>query len=273
MNLVFVTSFGTDYYDKVASHTLPYMVKATEYHQLMVYYENEIHLKPNINQEHVSYHNLYHCSKELMKFLKETKDNELYKGMVYEDRHYAIWNEEQKRVGYNYRLNAFLFCRKWFSIKCAYEQLKKRYSDFVLCWLDADLLFYDYPYNVEDKLTNEYFSDGQCIAFLDRDFMHSECGLMFFKRHEIAEGVINFVCNMYSTHKVFELSEWQDCFVFDTVRESFDPGYFSALALGHYGEDVFSKSFFHEYCDHLKGCLKKDIEEIIENARNNRPPE
>jgi hypothetical protein len=96
---------------------------------------------------------------------------------------------------------------------------------------------------------------------------------MFFKRDDISEQVINDVCEMYSSHKVFELSEWHDCFVFDTIRKNYDPAYFSAMALGHYGEDVFSKSFFHEYCDHLKGCRKRDIEEIIENARNQRPPE
>ena len=186
--------------------------------------------------------------------------------MEYKEEHANLWNPEQKRVNYNYRLNAFLFCRKWFALKCALERAEKRHEHFILCWLDADVLMYDYMDGIEENLMP--FLDGEKqIAFLDRAYIHSECGLMFFKSGSISREVINRVCDIYRSHSVFNLTEWQDCFVFDTVRESFPAKYFSPLATGYYGEDVFSKCFFNEYAQHLKGCIKKDIKDIVENAK------
>ena len=123
MNIVFVTSFGESYYEHIASRTLPLMVKATKGYQLEVYYENSILLQSNINPEHVRYHNLYHCSDDLRDTLAQMQGMPLYEGREYRDSEANVWSLEMREANYNYRLNAYAFCRKWFAIEHAFRRL------------------------------------------------------------------------------------------------------------------------------------------------------
>lgn len=268
MKIVFCTSFGQSYYDHVASHTLPYLVTSTINHELNVYYENEITLKPNINAPHVKYHNLFHCSPGLIKFLSEIKDNPYYRGEVYKEDDKAVWNHKMIEANYNYRLNAFLFSRKWFALKACYDLAALCNEQFILIWLDADTLTLDYFDDIEKDI-NEVMNQDQLIGYLARDFIHSECGAVIFKSSEIAHYVINEVCRYYSDGDFKKLDEYNDCHVFDCVMNTIDSKYHCHLALGHYGEDVYSKSLFDKYGMHLKGVNKHKVNEVIEDVKRN----
>lgn len=266
MNVVFVTSFGSEYYERVAQYTLPLLIKATKHYQLFAYYENEFHLTANISPQHALYFNLFHCSNELVKFLMQTKGDKLKEGFLYDDKQAAVWHPKQIEAGYNYRLNAFLFCRKWFALQHALHYLQKLYEEFVIVWMDADILMYDYLTNFERHIRDAFHGEQQ-IAYLARDDSHSECGFMIFKSGSMAHDVISRVCEMYVTHNVFNEREWHDSYIFDVVRRSYKQKYFARLAESTYTEDVFSKCFLAGYASHLKGRLKKDVQELIQNEQ------
>jgi len=266
MNIEFVTSFGESYFDKIAQYTLPLMVKATKEHYLKVYYENNITLTPKISYESTNYRNLYHCSPELLKFLLEIKSDESKKGKEFLPIHEGIWLDDQKKSGYNYKLNAFAFCRKWYAMQHAFKKAMRHHENFYLIWLDADIMMIDYMQNLEQEIKN-LFINGASIAYLARNYIHSECGFMIFKSGSASMDLINGVCDAYSTHDVFKLPEWHDSFVFDEIRKSMDSNHFVKMCEGELGEDVFSKCFLADYATHLKGNLKYRAKELIENEQ------
>lgn len=164
---------------------------------------------------------------------------------------------------YNYRFDAIRFAFKIFSfVKCF--ELGIIDNDFA--WLDADVVCLK---KFESGEMSQFFPSGDEVAsYLGRDSFpqpnpYSECGFVGYNfNNSLTMKFIERSIEMYDHGDLFELKEWHDCMVFDSVRKSFEANgaKFKNLSEHLIGEEhPFMKTGLSEYFDHLKGPERKKI--------------
>jgi len=143
-----------------------------------------------------------------------------------------------------YMFDAKRFCHKVF---CQIEALKE-YDQVI--WLDADVAtFRDVPDEMIDHVMEED------INYLGRQGNYSETGFIGYNNpgHEFIDRYRSY----YTDREIYKLPYWTDCHAFDAARGF---GGNNLTPQGRGVEDVFSQCILGDYCTHLKGNRKFNIQ-------------
>lgn len=198
---------------------------------------------PRGNRHQVTFIDL-NSNLEVVEFLKRCASNPRANG----SSSGRVVTMQDKRYGYNFRMDAFRFSKKVFALKMAADRVLRGR----LIWLDADVVT---TALVPWGFLTELPPASQALAYLDRKPYHSECGFVGYNLdHPITHAFINKFAGTYLSDAVFELKEWNDCFVFDHLRKTMGV---SSYAIPHKSvSHPFVHSVLGQYMDHLKGRRK-----------------
>jgi hypothetical protein len=170
--------------------------------------------------------------------------------------------------GYRYRWDAVRFAHKVAAIGAAADTWT---GEGVLIWMDADIVTHA---RVETRWLTALFPPTADLAWLDRDRRYPECGFMMFRLPE-ARQVIADIVQMYRDGRIFDLEQWHDSYVIETVVKA-------AEALGQIAVASLSgaaRERHHPFCagplgaamDHLKGKRKEIGRSLREDLMGPRP--
>jgi hypothetical protein len=156
------------------------------------------------------------------------------------------WKESSKASGYNFRFDAWKFCRQGFIPFHAAQEMKSG----IMCWLDGDVVTHA---RVPEGFIESLIPETAAVAYLGRDPKHSEIGVQIYRLPD-AMPVLKDFSDMYRTEEVFKLKEWHSAYVFDEARKrsavrthNMTPGGFG---------NVWLQSPMAKYTEHLKGKRK-----------------
>lgn len=195
-----------------------------------------------------AYHIHIACSEAAAAFLKR-HDTLRARGRVRE-RGDAGWTPNKIQAGYNFRYDAFRFCKKVFAI----DLIARRLGEGLLFWIDMDVVtFADVP----TALLHRLLPADKALACLDRGPYHSECGFVGYNLdHPLGLPFIREFAALYASDQVFGLQEWHDSWVFDWLRKKTNVPTF---AIPHHSRrHPFPNSELGRYMDHLKGERKRN---------------
>lgn len=180
-------------------------------------------------------------------FLKRN-DNPRTRGRVRKSSD-AGWTPNKISAGYNFRYDAFRFCKKVFAI----DYVARRWtSGGKLFWVDMDVVtFADVP----TSLLHRLLPADKALSCLDRGQYHSECGFVGYNLdHPQGMPFIAAFAELYASDEVFKLQEWHDSWVFDWLRRKMNVPTF---AIPHQSRrHPFVNSELGRHMDHLKGARK-----------------
>ncbi len=180
-------------------------------------------------------------------FLKRHEHNLIVQGRQRDPSHY--WKRECVQQGYNFRYDAYKFCRKIFAIEHAALTAKRGR----LFWVDADVVTFD---DIPTSFLESTLPASVCTSYLGRSGgYHSECGFVGYNLdHPRCFDFINVFASLYRNDTFMRLEEWHDSWVYDWVRRQTGvPSHnLSINGSGH----VFINSELGRYMDHLKGDRK-----------------
>jgi len=190
-------------------------------------------------------------------FLRRHDNNEVAKGRQITNS--QRWKQKCIDEGYNFRFDAFKFCRKPFAVQDLLLRINREYSlDCVqnavrLFWVDADVVTFQ---KIPKSKIPFFLPKGIPVSYLGRDTCYSECGFVGYDITTTdARALIHGVANLYANDGVFNISEWHDSFIFDHVKNSLRIKGFN-ISDGGRGH-VFNNSMLGLYMDHLKGDRKQ----------------
>lgn len=152
-----------------------------------------------------------------------------------------------KANNYFYRFDAVKFGKKGLAIADGLRTSSARY----VFWCDADVI-------IEKPITQEFLIgllDGASIACFQRSKPHTETGFIGFDKTASGMDIFTELYHSYwHDGKVFYLTGWTDCDVFDaSVTEALHSGLvvrnLSTQPKGH----VIAASQLGDYLDHQKG--------------------
>jgi hypothetical protein len=153
-----------------------------------------------------------------------------------------------------FRFDAIRFAHKVFAILHGTRNVN---ADKAF-WIDADVVtFSPIPHTFLDSC----LPDDCYTACLKRDNSYSECGFVGYNlRHPIHEEFMKAWEELYTSGRLFELSEWHDSYVYDHIRRNFETqGKLRShdLSGAHAGAaHPFVNCDLGRYMDHLKGRRK-----------------
>ena len=161
-----------------------------------------------------------------------------------------------KAPGVGFRWDAIRFSHKIYSVCHAAANCD---AD-VLFWMDADMICHTpVPHHFIDKMASSEIG----LGFLGREKKFTECGLysMNLRDTNTQEFLVEFQ-KAYDTGRLFTMSEWNDCWVFDIVRREVKQKHpewqwndWSAGLIKGEGHPLIN-SAWGAYLDHLKGKRK-----------------
>lgn len=235
---MFITSFSNAGYEQYGKRFLETFLENCK-ENIIVYYEG---IKPELESEQIEYRNLWRvrdCWEMVMKL----------KG------HPVMCGEADGN--YNYRYNAYTFCRKVFAVCDAAKQAK---SD-TLVWIDADMVVLNkIPKNYISKLRPD--KDTR-IVYVGRPGWHSECGFVAYYnvRTKEMKAFFQMFRDVYRSGMFVYLQEWHDCYVFDAVRRFTDVKCYNIAEDVPADEEHLIHPMCHvpklaKYFDHMKGARK-----------------
>jgi len=183
-------------------------------------------------------------AEELLRKLYNSE--EIFKGI-----RCSVEKPEQKM--YDYRYDAYRFCRKVLAITHA---ASLRENDDKFAWLDADVKFHE---TIPPDFLNSVIADDVMISYLGRPWAYTETGFIGFNPKVLGfDRFIEMYLACYSTGAFRWLGQWHDCYVFDMVRTLLSiPG--EDMAKGFNIEHPFINTVLGEYMDHLKGPERKKV--------------
>lgn len=212
---------------------------------LLAYYEEE---KPNIESDRIFYRSLNDSCPNLLKFKERHKD----------DRYANGWDDRKNKV--NFALNAVRFSHKSYCM--AHACVNPLADEDVVIWLDSDThTFRDMPFNFIDGLMGPKY----CNAFLGRKKPFTETGyIMFNVKHRLNDEYMKRWNSYYNDDTIFQLPNYTDCEVFDTIRRKFledkdatDDEFLNLSPVGNFKfGHPFINSMLGQYMDHCKGNRK-----------------
>lgn len=186
----------------------------------------------------------------LVEFKTRHRDNPAAHGR--QDRG-SLPGHPRARVGLGYRWDAVRFANKSY-VWC---HVARTLGADRLIWLDADTLTHTpIPKSFLEGLIP---ADSLC-GFLGRTMMYTETGFLILNlRHPALVPFVTGIEFIYQSDKVFELSEWHDCMVFDTMRQFMQNKGITFTNISGAGENTmhpFVNCDLGRYMDHMKGDRK-----------------
>lgn len=157
------------------------------------------------------------------------------------------WKRSAIEQGYNWRFDAWKWCRQGFIPLAASESAGE-----YLCWLDGDVITHR---DVPEGWVESLLPKGKDLAYLGRENgYHSEIGFQLYRLPQ-ALNMLRHFRDYYADDAVFNLREWHSAYVFDQcMRETGIKAH--NLTPGGSGH-VWWQSPLKEYLDHLKGKRKE----------------
>ena len=161
-----------------------------------------------------------------------------------------------KQPGIGFRWDAIRFSHKVYAV-CDHA---RRAAD-IMFWMDADMVCHS-PISLDFIAAQIPPEVG--LAFLGREKKFTECGLYAVNmRQPSTRSFIDQFQGAYDDGSIFEMSEWNDCWVFDRIRERVqqqDPAWrqlnWSAGLIRGEGHPLINTAW-GAYLDHLKGRRKE----------------
>ena len=186
----------------------------------------------------------------LVEFKTRHRDNPAAHGR--QDRG-SLPGHPRARVGLGYRWDAVRFANKSY----VWSHVARTLGADRLIWLDADTLTHTpIPKSFLEGLIP---ADSLC-GFLGRTMMYTETGFLILNlRHPALVPFVTGIEYIYQSDKVFELSEWHDCMVFDTMRQFMQNKGITFTNISGAGENTmhpFVNCDLGRYMDHMKGDRK-----------------
>ena len=164
---------------------------------LYVYYEKE---KPNIKSNRIHFIDINKACPGLNKFKKKWKNDPRANG----------WKSSTR---FGYKWMAIKFSHKVYCISHAARTLPHD----ILVWLDADTVSTKW---VSNKFIYGLIPKKFYCSYLGRGKRHSECGFMAFSiKHRNNIKFMDKYQWYYDSGDIFNLEQWNDCYVFDHVRK------------------------------------------------------
>lgn len=186
-------------------------------------------------------------SSDAAEFLRRYGDDPLVKGRQILPGH--KWKASQKQVGYNFRYDAYRFCRKVFALAHAATILRTG----KMFWVDADVVTHS---PVPLGLLDSVLPDGYDLSYLERrKGYHSECGFVGYNLDTPgAHDFIGKFAAKYATGEFKKYAEWHDSWVFDRLREELPVRAYRIPSPESHHPFIYSELGL--YMDHLKGERK-----------------
>jgi hypothetical protein len=157
------------------------------------------------------------------------------------------WKPKAHALGYNWRHDAWKFCRQEFIPAAA---ARACHTEF-LAWFDGDVVFFDWP--PASHVITQLLPPDRSVAYLGRHPKWSEIGFQLY-RLPAAMPMLEEFSRLYSSDEVFALKESHSAFVFDTALARF-PGMGWDLTPGGRGH-VWLDSPLAHFSEHMKGSRK-----------------
>jgi hypothetical protein len=164
-----------------------------------------------------------------------------------------------KQPGIGFRWDAIRFSHKVYAV-CDHA---RRHPGDVMFWMDADMVCHS---AISEEFISSQIPEPYGIAFLGRAKKFTECGLYALDlRDPATQSFVTQFQGAYDDGSLFDMSEWNDCWVFDRVRErvqmqnplwrqlNWTAG-FSKQGEGH----PLINTPWGAYLDHLKGRRKDE---------------
>lgn len=153
-------------------------------------------------------------------------------------------------------LGAIRFSYKTYSILNAAQNCESDY----LIWLDADTYTYA---DIPIEFLNSLVDSKTFLVYLGRNNTNSECGFVIYNmKHADTADFFATWRDLYETDKLFDLEQWHDSYVFDSIRLQFERQRGTINRnLTPSGKDydhVFINSELGKYIDHMKGPRKNE---------------
>jgi hypothetical protein len=180
-------------------------------------------------------------------------------------------NSKGKQPGIGFRWDAIRFSHKIYAV-C--DAARETDAD-VLFWMDADMVCHS---PITTDFIGSQIPKTAGLAFLGRKNKFTECGLYAINlRNAVTQAWLVEFQLAYDSGRLFTMSEWNDCWVFDRTREEVGLKYdhwhqlnwsanFSKQGEGH----PLINTEWGKYLDHLKGNRKdygKSLEKDLINPR------
>lgn len=192
-----------------------------------------------------------------MEFLQR-HDNPIARGQRPDVSNVGKWKPKHYAAGYNFRFDAWKFCRQGFIPYDTFVNWDMSDADReLLCWLDGDVVTHA---PVSRGFIEGLLPFGKEVAFLGRGQKHSEIGFQLYDITGLDRGegpaarMLETFRDIYASDEVFTLKEWHSAYVFDEARRrtgvaghDLTPG-----GEGH----VWHQSPLRAMTDHLKGKRK-----------------
>lgn len=189
----------------------------------------------------VSVHDLL-ADRELREFLQRHQSDRRSQG---------YWNGLDYSTVYDYRFDAYRFCKKVFAV----GMVQKLLGGGRLFWMDADCVTHA-PVPIE--LLTRLPPDDYAVAYFKRP-NYTECGFIGYNLdHFATRPFINEMVRQYSSDEYGREKEWHDSWVWDRVRERMDLNVWPipvSMPTSH--PLVFSE--LGKYMDHRKGIRRKTL--------------
>ena len=178
-------------------------------------------------------------------FLLRHKDN----AAVHGTEPNAAWKPKDRIRGYNFRFDAYKFCKMAMIPYHAVLLMKDKSTHLV--WMDADVVTLK---TIPKGFVQSLLPRNKSVTFLGRRNYHSETGFVVFRIPE----AIKLVCAWHDTYaydKFLKLPEWHSAYIFDycLAKSTVESLNLTPAGQGH----VFVQSPLNEYMDHLKGPRKQ----------------
>lgn len=163
-----------------------------------------------------------------------------------------------KQPGIGFRWDAVRFSHKVYAV-CDHA---RQHAADVMFWMDADMVCHS---PVTEDFINSQIPVAYGIAFLGREKKFTECGLYALNlRDSATTSFVGQFQGAYDDGSIFDMSEWNDCWVFDRIRERVQlqhPSWqqlnwtagFTKQGEGH----PLINTPWGAYLDHLKGERKQ----------------
>lgn len=233
-----VTSFSAEGYTKYGARFIESFLEFWKDEKLVVYVEAPIEFE----HERVEFRDLFAINgmEYTLDFLKSSD-------MLYQGKR-MVNNAKM----YDYRFDAYRFCRKVFAMADIGVQQP---TNEKWAWIDADVVFHA---EVPEGFIDSLLPDDVFAAYLARPWLHCETGFIAFNpAHPNHNDFMEMMKSVYASGAFKYLGEWHDCYVIDfllaaTAMETVN------LAEGLNVEHVFINTVLGKYCDHLKGPQRKD---------------
>lgn len=161
-----------------------------------------------------------------------------------------------KQTGIGFRWDAIRFSHKVYAVCHAAQNTD---AD-VLFWMDADMVCHT---PITHEFIQQMAGPAVGLGFLGRESKFTECGLYSMNLRDSATQLfLKEFQEAYDTGALFNMKEWNDCWVFDEVRKSVKQRHVAwtwddwckGIIKGE-GHPLIN-SAWGAYLDHLKGARK-----------------